>query len=59
MTDGPESERGLGVRLLDMANRHARSLREYVESVRRARLHNLLLQMQRRPQLPGIATTPY
>ncbi len=57
--DGPESERGLGVRLLDMANRHARSLREYVESVRRARLHNLLLQMQRRPQLPGIATTPY
>ena len=35
------------------------SLREYVESVRRARLHNLLLQMQRRPQLPGIATTPY
>jgi hypothetical protein len=52
---GPHGERGLGVRLIDMAERHARSLRHYVESVRRARLHNLLLQMNRRPNLPGVA----
>ncbi len=53
-TAGPVDERGLGVRLIDMAQRHARSLREYVESVRRARLHNLLLQMNRRQPLPGV-----
>lgn len=49
-----EGARGLGVRLIDMADRHARSLRAYVESVRRARLHNLLLQMNRRETLPGV-----
>lgn len=46
--------RGLGVRLIDMADRHAHSLRSYVESIRRARLHNLLLQMNRRQKLPGL-----
>ncbi len=46
--------RGLGVRLIDMADRHAHSLRAYVESIRRARLHNLLLQMNRRQKLPGV-----
>ncbi|MBL9003911.1 MAG: PilZ domain-containing protein [Myxococcales bacterium] len=46
--------RGLGVRLIDMADRHAQSLRSYVESIRRARLHNLLLQMNRRQKLPGL-----
>ena len=54
--DGPIDERGLGVRLIDMAEKHARSLREYVESVRRARLHNLLLEMNRKKNLPGLAT---
>lgn len=53
--EGADSGRGLGIRLTDMAERHARSLREYVESVRRARLHNLLLQMNRRSDLPGLA----
>lgn len=59
--EGPIDERGLGVRLIDMAEKHARSLRDYVESVRRARLHNLLLQMNRQPnrKLPGLATTSY
>jgi hypothetical protein len=52
-SDGPVSGRGLGIRLIDMAEKHARSLRAYVESVRRARLHNLLLQMNRRGPLPG------
>lgn len=46
--------RGLGVRLIDMAEKHATSLRSYVESIRRARLHNLLLQMNRRQKLPGL-----
>jgi hypothetical protein len=46
--------RGLGVRLIDMADRHAQSLRSYVESIRRARLHNVLLQMNRRQKLPGL-----
>jgi len=36
-----------------MAERHARSLSRYVESVRKARLHNLLLRVQR-PPLPGV-----
>ena len=45
--------KGLGIRLTDMAERHARSLSRYVESVRKARLHNLLLRVQR-PQLPGV-----
>jgi len=56
---GPASERGLGVRLIDMAERHARSLRAYVESVRRARLHNLLLQMNRQRSLPGTIATSF
>lgn len=50
-TDG--ELKGLGIRLTDMAERHARSLSHYVESVRKARLHNLLLRVQR-PQLPGV-----
>jgi hypothetical protein len=54
---GPIDERGLGVRLIDMAEKHARSLRNYVESVRRARLHNLLLEMNRKKNLPGLATS--
>ena len=45
--------KGLGIRLTDMAERHARSLSRYVESVRKARLHNLLLRVQR-PHLPGV-----
>jgi hypothetical protein len=52
--EGPE-HRGLGIRLIDMAERHAKFLRDYVESVRRARLHNLLLQMNRQTTLPGVA----
>ena len=52
--EGPDGEfKGLGIRLTDMAERHARSLSRYVESVRKARLHNLLLRVQR-PQLPGL-----
>jgi hypothetical protein len=50
-----DAERGLGVRFLDMATKHADYLRTYVESVRRARLHNLLIQMNRRVPLPGIS----
>jgi hypothetical protein len=51
--EGP-AHRGLGIRLIDMAERHAKYLRDYVESVRRARLHNLLLQMNRQATLPGV-----
>lgn len=52
--EGADGEfKGLGIRLTDMADRHARSLSRYVESVRKARLHNLLLRVQR-PQLPGV-----
>jgi len=52
--ESPDGElKGLGIRLTDMAERHARSLSRYVESVRKARLHNLLLRVQR-PQLPGV-----
>lgn len=52
--ESPDGElKGLGIRLTDMAERHARSLSRYVESVRKARLHNLLLRVQR-PPLPGV-----
>lgn len=46
---------GLGIQLRAMADRHATALRKYVEQVRKARLQNLLLQVQRnrRPSLPG------
>lgn len=51
----PHRGKGFGVRFLDMAERHAESLRRYVESVRRARLNNLLLKMQKGPKpLPGL-----
>jgi hypothetical protein len=47
---------GLGIRLTAMAERHRRALREYVDQVRHARLHNLLLRVQRnrRSGLPGV-----
>ena len=47
--------KGLGIRLQDMAERHKQSLHRYVESVRRARLHNMLWQMnQPTMRLPGV-----
>ena len=47
--------KGLGIRLQDMADRHKQSLHRYVESVRRARLHNMLWQMnQPTMRLPGV-----
>lgn len=64
------SGKGLGIRLTHMAERHAASLRAYVETVRKARLSNLLLRMntpkeaapkgrndapRRREELPGVA----
>lgn len=50
---------GVGIRLTRMADRHARALRDYVDMVRKARLQNLLLQVQRnrRPALPGVRDT--
>ncbi len=47
---------GLGIRLLAMAERHKRALRDYVDQVQKARLHNLLLRVRRnrRSGLPGV-----
>lgn len=47
---------GLGIRLTAMASRHQRALRDYVETVRKARLRNLLLQVQRNriSPMPGL-----
>ena len=47
---------GLGIRLTAMADRHAQALREYVGLVQKARLQNLLLQVQhnRHHSLPGM-----
>jgi hypothetical protein len=52
---------GVGVRLTTMAERHAQALRGYVDMVRKARLQNLLLQVQRnrRTGLPGLRDTPW
>ena len=47
--------KGLGIRLQDMAERDKQSLHRYVDSVRRARLNNLLWQMNQAPtRLPGM-----
>jgi hypothetical protein len=54
--DRDGSLKGLGIRLTEMAERHARSLRAYVDTVRQARLHNLMLRVQKGPQaLPGVS----
>jgi hypothetical protein len=47
---------GVGIRLTAMAERHAQVLKDYVDTVRQARLQNLLLKVQRnrRSGLPGM-----
>lgn len=42
-----EGVHGLGVRLTNMADRHARMLREYMDNIQRARLQNRLLRSER------------
>lgn len=47
--------KGLGIRLRDMSEQHRQYLRRYVDTVRRARLQNLLWQMNQKPvTLPGV-----
>lgn len=51
--------KGLGISLTEMAQTHAQSLRAYLETIRKARLHNMLLRIQKPQQfstgrLPGV-----
>ncbi|MCS6914013.1 MAG: PilZ domain-containing protein [Myxococcales bacterium] len=50
---------GIGVRLTSMANRHWMALRHYVETVRRARLQNLLLRVRQNRALPRVRSGPW
>jgi len=49
--------KGLGIRLREMTDQHRQSLQKYVETVRKARLQNLLWQMnQKVAPLPGLVS---